>query len=53
MPGRIETPKIDRNTKIMKDLDAVIYNITIVFKKFGNELENETLIMQGTATKKK
>ena len=28
MSGNIETPKIDRNTKIPKDLGTVIYNIT-------------------------
>ena len=26
MPGKIETPKIDRNLKIQEDLGAVIYD---------------------------
>ena len=53
MPGNIETPKINRNSKILEYLDAVIYNIINVFKKFENELENERLIIQATETKKK
>ena len=48
MPGNIETPKINRNSKILEYLDAVIYNIINVFKK----LENERLIIQATETKK-
>lgn len=52
MPGNIETPKINRNSKILEYLDAVIYNIINVFKKFENELENERLIIQATETKK-
>ena len=30
MPGNIETPKIDRNAKILEDLGAFSYNITNV-----------------------
>ena len=52
MPGNTETPKINRNSKILEYLDAVIYNIINVFKKFENELENERLIIQATETKK-
>ena len=39
MPGNIETPKIDRNTKILEDLVAVIYDNTIVLEIFGNDLK--------------
>ena len=39
MSGNIETPKIDRNTKILEDLGAVIYDNTIVLEIFGNDLK--------------
>ena len=39
MPGNIETPKIDRNTKIPKDLGAVIYDTTNALENFGNYLK--------------
>ena len=51
MPGNIETPKINRNSKILEYLDTVIYNIINVFKNLENELENERLIIQATETK--
>ena len=39
MPGNIETSKIDRNTSILEDLSAVIYNITNVLENFWNDLK--------------
>ena len=39
MPGNIETPKIDRNTKIPEDLGVVIYDITNVLENFGDDLK--------------
>ena len=39
MSGNIETPKIDRNKKILEDLGAVIYDNTIVLEIFENDLK--------------
>ena len=39
MSGKIETPKIDTNTKIPEDLGATIYDITNVLENFGNHLK--------------
>ena len=39
MPGNIETPKIDRDTKIPEDLGVVIYDITNVLENFGDDLK--------------
>ena len=39
MPGNIKTPKIDRNTKILEDLGAVVFVITKVLESFGNDLK--------------
>ena len=39
MPGNIKTPKIDRNTKILEDLGAVVLVITNVLESFGNDLK--------------
>ena len=39
MPGIIETPKIDKNTKIPEDFRAVIYDITYAIKKIEISLE--------------
>ena len=39
MAGNTEMPTIDRNTKFPEEFDAVIYDITNVFKNFGNDLQ--------------
>ena len=39
MPRKIVTPKVDRNTKILEDLGAVIYDTTNALENFGNDLK--------------
>ena len=39
MPGNIETPKIERNTKILEDLGSMIYDMITVLETFENNLK--------------